>query len=210
MLPIVITDQAVRSAALRRLAACAAAVAAAATNPDAGAGPWGGAVAVAAGEEEWQVAARLCFVKVNADGRTPAGVLVGGDVLYGLSDAWAARLSAGISRHGVDADKEGRPAGTVWAPSLVAGLTYTLDVLRLVPTFDVAIGVLWLRGDVRQPRADIGVEVGLGAEYYLTRRWTVGILTRYQFAPAEVAVVPPDFGRTPFLFSIGARAARIF
>ena len=42
------------------------------------------------------------------------------------------------------------PAGTLIAYQAGAGLTYTIDILRLVPYFDVAVGIL----GIARPAAD--------------------------------------------------------
>src|SRR5262245_13945306 len=52
-----------------------------------------GRAARAAGEREWQVALRAGAGTVSVDGRKPWGLAGGLDVEYGLTDAWAVRLS---------------------------------------------------------------------------------------------------------------------
>lgn len=169
------------------------------------------APARAAGEGEWQVAAQAGYATVAADGRNPSGWQAGADVQYGFSDAWAARLSFSTSRHGITKnDDAGLPGGRVLSQSAVAGVTYSIDVLRVVPTVELGVALLLVNGDVIQPRSGIGIEAGLGAEYFLDRHWTLGVSFRYLFAPADVATFPPALDRTPFFFSAGLRAGRIF
>src|SRR4051794_27255254 len=67
-------------------------------------GPTGARRAAAsAGEQEWQVSIRAGIGTVDADGRSPFGGAAGIDVEYGITDAWAAHLSATAGFHPVDA-----------------------------------------------------------------------------------------------------------
>jgi hypothetical protein len=170
-----------------------------------------GGAAAAAGEREWQVSARVGLGDVDVDGRAPLGAVAGADLEYGFTEAWAVRLSAAVGLHPVDAQKDGAaPGGTVRTTVALAGLTYTFDVLRLVPYLEGGVGVIDYAGAVRSPGATLDAELGVGADYLLTRRWAVGGLLQYQFTPLQLFGSPTDVGGSSFYFSLSARLSRLF
>lgn len=69
------------------------------------------------------------------------------------------------------------------------GLTYALDLLRVVPFFEVGLGVVGTTAD-GGPRAALGLALGLGADYVLSTRWSVGGALRYQLALSHPAALP--------------------
>lgn len=151
----------------------------------AAAGAW--AAPARADEDDWQVAARAGFASVSVDGRDPFGPRLALDGQYGLSDAWAVRLTAAGSRHGVSQDMaKGLPGGAVWAYSTFAGLSYTMDILRLRPSFEVGLGLLGLTGAVKQPGRSVGMVAGIAADYLLGPRWSIGGMVEYVYAPFDL------------------------
>jgi hypothetical protein len=172
---------------------------------------WAAPARAAPGEDEWQLSARLGLGDVHVDGRSPLGVLGGADLEYGFSDAWAGRLSIGSGFHPVDADiKNHLPGGTARTTFAVLGVTYTFDVLRLVPYLQTGVGVINFGGAVVKPGTAFDAELGLGADYLVTRRWAVGGVLQYQFTPAQLFGSPMDFGGTSFYFSASARVSWLF
>lgn len=137
--------------------------------------------------EEWQVAARAGMTRVVVDGRSPLGVGLGTDVQYGINDTFAARLSlsGGLQRVSAQA-KPPLPGGDIWSYGAFAGFGYTMDVLRLLPTFQAGLGVLGVRGAVQKDHTAIGMQLGLGADYLLTPRFSVGLTAQYVFAPFDL------------------------
>jgi hypothetical protein len=165
----------------------------------------------AAGEDEWQLSARFGLGDVDLDGRAPVGVITGVDLEYGLTDAWAARLSVGGGFHPVDANVMSHlPGGTARTTTALVGVTYTFDVLRLVPYVQTGIGVINFAGAVVSPGTALDAELGLGADYLLTRRWALGGVLQYQFTPAQLFGSPMDFGGTSFYFALSARLSWLF
>jgi hypothetical protein len=159
------------------------------------------------------VAAEVGYARVNADDRAPHGWLAGGTVQYGINETWAVRGSATRSWHTVHKDDQQRPEGTVRTTSAMVGATYAIDVLRFVPYFEMEVGLLRIDGALREGRGftGFGVEFGLGGEYFLSKKWTVGALARYDFSPQQLwATFPPDLGTTSFFFSFTLTASRIF
>jgi opacity protein-like surface antigen len=171
----------------------------------------------AAGEEEWQVSVRAGVGALDVDGRSPFGGAFGVDVEYGFTDAWAARLSATVGFNPVDAQKmdmekniPALPGGTVRTTAAVVGVTYTFDVLRLVPYIETGIGVLNFAGAVTKPTTTLSAELGLGADYLVTKRWAVGGILQYQFTPIELFGSAMDFGGTSYDFVLSVRLSRLF
>jgi hypothetical protein len=168
--------------------------------------------ALAAGEKEWQLAGRTGAGTVSSDGRTAWGFVAALDVEYGLTDSWALRGSLATSFQSVDHENamDTRPAGKIQTVAALGGLTYTIDVLRLVPYADLQLGALRLDGAVVTPRTVFVTALGIGADYYVTRRWTVGAYFQYLFAPIDLFSDPFNLGSSPYGFAATLRVSRIF
>lgn len=171
-----------------------------------------GRAAAAAGESEWQVALRAGAGTVNIDGRKPWGLAGGLDVEYGITDAWAVRASLQASSHSVSKvdDMDMRPAGSVQTRAALIGLTYTFDVLRLVPYADLQAGLIQLAGAVMTPQSLFAMQLGVGADYFVTRHFTAGLSFHYLFEPADLLSDPLNLGTNPFSFTATARASYLF
>ena len=171
-----------------------------------------GRTAAAAGEHEWQAALRLGAGTVSVDGRKPWGLAAGVDLEYGLTDAWALRLSFEGSTHDVSKsnDMDTRPEGAIRTDAALIGLTYTFDVLRLVPYAEVQAGLAQVRGAVVAPQSLLAMELGVGADYFVTRRVTAGLSFHYLFEPADLLSDPLNLGTNPFSFTATARASYLF
>jgi hypothetical protein len=165
----------------------------------------------AVGEEEWQLSARLGIGNLHIDNRSPFGAVTALELEYGFSDAWALRAMAGTSAHDVDGRMQDHaPGGWARTTSALAGLTYTFDVLRMVPYAQLSIGLVRFHGAVLKPRTEMAGELGLGADYWLDRRWAVGGVLQYLFAPVDLFEHLRELGQSPFAFSVMARASRLF
>jgi outer membrane protein W len=172
------------------------------------------ASAFGAGEGEWQLALRAGPGNVSVDGRKSWGLATALEVDYGLSDAWAVRATLAGSVHPVDTkmveNAPPLPGGTVRTVAALAGLTYTIDVLRLIPYANVQLGAIRFAGAVVDPRTVFAAELGIGADYFLSRRWTTGVSFQYLFAPEDLLSDPLNLGSSPFFFSATWRVSRIF
>jgi hypothetical protein len=167
----------------------------------------------AAGESEWQLSARTGVATVTVDQRTTWGFAAALDLEYGLTDSWALRATLATTLHSVDpaGPMDTRPAGKIETSSGLAGLTYTIDILRLVPYADLQVGAFDVRGAVTTPRLTFISALGLGADYFVTRQWTTGIYFQYLFAPIDLITGAFDLGgSSPYAFSITLRVSRIF
>ena len=172
------------------------------------------ATARAVGAEEWQLSARLGIGDLHIDGRSPLGFVGALELEYGFSDAWAARFMAAESAHSVDEVMTPMmptlPGGWARVTSLLGGVTYTFDVLRMVPYAQLGIGFVRFDGAVKTTRTELAGELGLGADYWLTRRWAIGGVLQYLFAPVDLFEHLGELGQSPFAFSLTVRASRLF
>ena len=172
------------------------------------------APAGATGESEWQLSARMGAANVqlgSIDPRAPWGFGMALDLEYGITDAWAARVSAGTSFHPVDADQRyGLQSGEVTATTALAGVAYTFDVLRLVPYGELAVGLVRFGGVVAAPHTAFASELGVGADYLLTRKWSLGVSLQYLFSPSDLLSNAMNLGSAPYTFSATFRGSRTF
>lgn len=168
--------------------------------------------ASAAGEKEWQTSVRLGAATINVDDRKPWGYAGALDVEYGLSDAWALRGTVSGSLHPVSATNrmDTRPTGTVRTTAALAGVTYTVDVLRLVPYADLQMGAIQIAGAVMSRQVQWAAELGAGADYFWTPQWLTGLSVQYLFEPSSLFSDPLNLGRSPFSFYITLRVSRVW
>jgi opacity protein-like surface antigen len=149
---------------------------------------------------QWLLAMTPGYSLVYVDGRSPSGGGGGFEVGYGLTEALSLRASGFLSWHAAEQTKTS-PGGTIGAFSAMVGLNYTLDVIRLVPYFDVGIGLLGVRGDagfhdsavsnlVVPSSTAFGIELGFGIDYLLTRHVALGALVRYHAFLTDITRIP--------------------
>jgi hypothetical protein len=92
----------------------------------------------------------------------------------------------------------------------LAGVTYTIDVLRLVPYAFLQFGVAQIGGPLAAPVTMFASELGLGGDYYLTRQLRAGISFQYLYRPQDLLQNPQGLGNAPFTFSATARCGWVF
>jgi hypothetical protein len=155
------------------------------------------APSAAVGEDERQLAVTAGAGRLSpAAGEAAWGPVVRLEGQYGVTDSLALHAALGGSWHG------GGPVRTLGA---VAGVTYAIDVLRVVPFFE---GGLAFQGQGGGPpgRSDLGLEVGLGGEYLLDRSWALAVAGRVTYLPVHLS----GSGGTASLLSLGLRLGRTF
>jgi hypothetical protein len=163
-----------------------------------------------ADEDEWQLSARTGIASMVVEGRDPYGVRLALDAQYGLDDAWAVRLTTAGSRHGVSADPTRQlPGGAMYGYSVFGGLSYTMDVLRLLPSFEVGVGLLGVGGAVVKPHRAIGMQAAVGADYLMAPRWSIGGVAEYVFAPFDLISNALTGNATPRAFALSVRLSWI-
>jgi Outer membrane protein beta-barrel domain len=164
-----------------------------------------------ADEDDWQLSARAGVASVAVDGRDPLGVRVGLDGQYGLSDAWGLRLTGTFSRLDISEDKMAAlPGGAIWSYSAMASIVYAMDVLRLLPTFEVGLAMLGLNGAVKTPHRAIGMQAALGADYLLGPRLSIGGIAEYIFAPFDLVSNALTGNAVPQAFAFSVRGSWTF
>jgi hypothetical protein len=103
-------------------------------------------------------------------------------LLRGISDSWAARLGVQTAWYPADGKT---PSAHITAQS--AGLTFAADVLNLVPFADVGIAVADIRGGGLTTSWRLGGQLGLGADYLLSRHLTLSMLAHVDYFPLRLA-----------------------
>lgn len=150
--------------------------------------------------KEWSFSAFPAYAVTYVDSRAPSGGGGGLEVGFGITEALTLKASGFLSWHPVAATKM-TAAGTIGEFASMVGLSYSLDVIRLVPTLDVAIGLVGVRGsagfaDSARSNAVVasstafGIGVGLGLDYLLTRHWSVGLVVRYHAFVTDITRFP--------------------
>jgi len=168
------------------------------------------APARAAGASELQAALRFGAGWLNV-GDKPWAPVAALDVEYGLTDAWALRGSLEGYSHSVSADAtNGIAAGTERLGAALAGIAYTIDVLRLVPYGEAQLGIAHIGGPLAAPVTKLASELGIGGDYYLTRQLRAGLSFQYLYEPLDLISNPTQFGNSPFMFSATARVSWVF
>jgi hypothetical protein len=153
----------------------------------------------AVGEEERQVALTAGAGRLAGGGVEAAGgALARLEGAYGLTDTLALHAALGGSWHA-------RSGGTVSTLGVVAGVTYALDVLRVVPFFEGGVAFLG-QGGPGPGRSDLGLEGGVGGEYLLDRYWALALVARAMVLPLRLS----GSGGTPSLLTLALRLGRTF
>ena len=146
----------------------------------------------AADEKEFVLSVAPAFSFLRVDGQTAVGGGGAVDLTYGLTDAFALRATGAFTGQGIGRS-DTAPAGSVLAYHAGLGVTYTIDILRVVPSLDFSVGLLGVRrptsaGD--QYTNQFGVEIGLGVDYLLTRRFAIGVVVRYHASLTSITELP--------------------
>jgi opacity protein-like surface antigen len=112
---------------------------------------------------------------VSVDDRKPWGIAAGVDIEYGLTDAWALRASFEGSTRRHEKQRHGHAAGGNDLDERGAA-RHDLHVRRasLVPYAELQAGIVQLRGAVTTPQTLLGMELGVGADYFVSRRFRPG------------------------------------
>jgi hypothetical protein len=151
----------------------------------------------AADEKEFLLAVQPGFSLIHVGDQTAWGGGAGVDFAYGVTDALAVRATGAFTGQAIGEakmnDQVTAPSGTVLSYFAGVGVTYTIDVLRVVPYIDFAVGALGTRRPTLQGDAwghDFGIEIGLGLDYLVNRRFAVGVVVRYHAFLTAIADLP--------------------
>jgi hypothetical protein len=161
-----------------------------------------------AGAEERElglfVEPRYGHLTVGGQGSSGGGGTLQGT--YGLTDSLALQLTGGALAHPLAAEagvaEMGRTA-VFWNVS--AGVVYALDIVRIVPYFEAALGLAGLSGAGAEPGTELHLlfSLGVGGDYLINRTWSVGGGLRY-------GTFLTDPGRAPFYLMVGPRIGARF
>ena len=66
------------------------------------------------------------------------------------------------------------------------------------------IGVVHIGGAVLQPQTLLAMQLGVGATWFVNRRWTDGLGRCYLLEPEDLLSVPLNLGADPIAFSLTA------
>ncbi len=152
------------------------------------------APAAAAEEKEWTVAATPAFSLLRVGDRMAWGGGAGVDLGWGLTDAVTLRATGALTGQAVGSG-DGQPSGAVLAWFAGVGVTYAIDIVRVVPYFDFALGYEGLRRPIAGGSAtdhELGLEAGIGVDYLVSRRLAVGAVVRYHGALTAITELPLD------------------
>jgi len=160
--------------------------------------------------KELSVTVTPAYAVAYIDDRTANGGGFAVDLGLGLSDTLSLHATSALTWHDAPATKM-LPAGALSAFTAMLGLTYTLDVIRLVPAFDLSLGAVGIRGDtqfgataraaaVSKPVDAFAVALGFMLDYLLTRHVAVGVEVRYH-------ALLTDLSRVPMYLYVGPRAS---
>ena len=137
------------------------------------------ALAVGQGEAELSGGFGLA---IALQGQTHAGAQAEVRLLRGLSDSWAARLGLQTAWYPADG---AMPSSHITVQAI--GLTWAADVLRLVPFADLGIVVADIRGGGAVARQCLGGQLGVGADYLVSRHFTMSLLARVDYFALRLA-----------------------
>jgi hypothetical protein len=93
------------------------------------------------------------------------------------------------------------PAGPVSAFAAMVGVAYTLDVIRLNPSFEAGIGLLGVRGGANfdagpkgsaivAPSTAFGIQLGFAIDYLVNRHLSIGAVVRYHAFLTDITRIP--------------------
>lgn len=124
-------------------------------------------------------------------------------IQLGLTDAVSIVAFGGASYHPLPANPDEKLAeGTLLAWQASVGVSYAIDIVRIQPFFEAAVGVLSLQTQIGKELTSslqAGVSVGLGADYLLNRYFSFGVAFRYHG-------VVTDLSNIPLYLTVGPRA----
>ncbi|MBN2574163.1 MAG: outer membrane beta-barrel protein [Deltaproteobacteria bacterium] len=159
------------------------------------------AAALAAGQGETALSGGPGLA-VLFDGRTRAGVTADARLLYGLSDAWSARL--GLQAVWMP-PSDRTSASYLTVPTL--GLAVAADATNLVPFAEAGMAFVDQRGGGTSSRQRLGGHLGAGADYLVSRHFTLSALARIDYYPLRLT---GGHETSPTLLTFAIHLGRVF
>ena len=149
-------------------------------------------------ERQWHAGGGVGLVELKRGDFSGAALGAELDLTYGLSDMFNAMFEASYSPHVLTGpipgpvDMKGVPGpsvdvklpGKFESLTTVAGVAYTLDVLRWIPYVGVLAGTSYVHGPkLSEVRFDWAIALGL--DYQVARPLSVGLALRWHDAPSK-------------------------
>jgi outer membrane protein W len=125
----------------------------------------------AADERELTLSVAPAASLARLDGNTGWGGGGGLDLAYWITDAVAVRATGSFAAHAL-----GGGAALLWNAGV--GVTYAIDIVRVVPSLDFALGLVGARRN-DTTSDELGLQVGIGVDYLVSRRLAIGAVLRY-------------------------------
>jgi hypothetical protein len=142
---------------------------------------WLPSAGMAVGQGEASLSGGLGLALAFQD-QTRLGGQVEARLLRGISDSWAARLGVQTAWYPADG---ATPSAHITVQS--AGLTFAADVVNWVPFADMGVAIADIRGGDLATSWRLGGQLGLGADYLLSRHLTLSLLARVDYFPLRLA-----------------------
>ncbi len=152
-----------------------------------------------AGAQEWRLSTKPGAAMARAWSATRWGPNLELQAEYGINDDWTIRFGASYSaffKPGAGPE----PLSLAWTGLDAA---WTLDILQVVPFLFAGAAVVAVGGPDTSWRARLGLRVGLGVDYLLSRSWSLG-------AEATYGLIVPDTGQVPALVTLSLRLTWIW
>ena len=140
-------------------------------------------------ERQWHLGGGLgpAILRYNVNGTIITGAHVGAqlDATYGLTDQFNLMVELNASSHSVSVEGGGALPNRLGVWTATTGLSYTLDVLQIVPYGGVLLGASRVSsgdgfGSAFTGSGDMTFDaaLALGADYQVTRSFAVGLALR--------------------------------
>jgi hypothetical protein len=140
------------------------------------------------------VAPAYAYVVVD-DKAQPNGVGAGGALLYGLTPAFALRLSGGWSGHIVEAEPP-RTNPLYQVAHGMLGLRYSFDLVSMNPSIEAGIGVLH-QSFGTSSSTDLGGQIGVALDYWILPWLSLGAYFHYYAFLSNPTKYPVYFDAGP-------------
>jgi hypothetical protein len=154
-----------------------------------------------AGQGETSLSGGLGMASLFQD-RASIGAQAEFRLVRGLSDCWAARLGLAVGWLAATGN-----VPTTHVATQIMGVTWSADIANLVPFADFGVTVSDIRGGGRGPSQRLGPQVGLGADYLLSRHYVLSAVARLDYFGLRLA---GSHRPNPTQLTLGILAGRAF
>jgi len=143
----------------------------------------------AAGDGELVLSLDPIYSTIDWDQRQPHGGGLALEAQYGLSDSLWLSGTWFYAAHDAKA-RDTLPAGLLSVGGAFVGLDYSFDVLRVIPFVQLGLGAFLEHGAGYATAMDFGLHAGLGADFLVTRGFSLGLVVRYYAFLTNIDTIP--------------------